>query len=302
MTQLKVFVPLDGSKLAEGSLAYLSSLRELGEVQPMLFGVVDELERVGNLDVEESMRREQNLLASYLHEVASDIQKHLGLHCETRLAYGNPAEQILQAIEDFDAELIVITTHGRTGADRWRLGSVADKVIRGSHRNVLVLGPKAAKTAEWYAEVSEPFKQILLPLDGSDLAEDAIPVALRFAIRYQSTLHLVRVVTIPLYGDISGEIGYPDLLEVMNDGATRYLDAIAQRKGMPAHVQRKVLTGPPASELQGYVEANHIGLVVMTTHGRGGLSRAAFGSVTDRLLGSGAPILVVKPVRPHDAR
>jgi nucleotide-binding universal stress UspA family protein len=295
MTPLKVFIPLDGSKLAESSLSYLSSLRALGEVEPRLFSVVDEYDGFTLPDAEEAIKREHNLLAIYLREVAADLKKHLGLVCDTRLAYGNPATRILEAIDDFGADLVVISTHGRTGVTRWRLGSVADKVIRGARCNLMVLGPKAAQTAEWFAEVSEPFKNILLPLDGSDLAEDAIPIALRFADRYDSTIHLVRAVQIPLYGDISGDIGYPDLMEIMEKSAQQYLDRIAERPGMPPKRRSTVLAGAPALELAAYVEENHIDLVIMTSHGRGGLSRAAYGSVTDRLLGECAPVLVVKP-------
>jgi nucleotide-binding universal stress UspA family protein len=295
MTRLKVFIPLDGSKLAEASLAYISSLRALGEVEARLFSVVDEYEPVQALDFEEAIKREHNLLASYLREVAADIEKHLGLVCDTRVAYGKPAVRIIEAMDDFQPDLVVISTHGRTGATRWRLGSVADKVIRAARCNLIVIGPKAAETAEWFAEISEPFKAILLPLDGSDLAEEAIPTALRFADRYGSVLHLIRVVTIPLYGDISGDIGYPDLLEVMEESATHYVNAIAERPGMPSGVCRQVLVGSPASELESYIKENHIDLVVMTSHGRGGLSRAAYGSITERLLGGAAPILVVKP-------
>lgn len=297
MTLLKVLIPLDGSKLAEASLAYLSSLRALGEVQPLLFSVVDEPEPVQALDFEEAVKREHNLLSTYLREVAADIKKHLGVVCDTRVAYGKPAVRILEAIDSFEPDLVAITTHGRTGTRRWRLGSVADKVIRGARCNLLVIGPRAAETAEWFAEITEPFKAILLPLDGSELAEEAIPTALQFANRYDSVLHLVRVVTVPVYGDIS-DVGYPTVLQVMDEAARNYLGAVVDRPDMPAERHTAVLTGSPAAELESYIRTNHIDLVVMTSHGRGGLSRAAFGSVADRLLGCEAPVLVVKPAGP----
>jgi nucleotide-binding universal stress UspA family protein len=296
MTRLKVLIPLDGSKLAEASLAYLSSLRALGEVEPRLFSVVEEHEPVPSLDIEEAIKREHKLLSAYLRETGADIEKHLGLVCDTRLAYGKPAIRIIEAIDDFHADLVVISTHGRTGATRWRLGSVADKVIRSARCNLMVIGPKAARSAEWLAESTKAFKAILLPLDGSDLAEEAIPTALRFADRYDSVLHMVRVVTIPIYGDISGDVGYPDLMQVMEDSANHYLNAVSERPAMPTGVCRKVLMGSPASQLETYIADQRIDLVVMTSHGRGGLSRAAYGSITDRLLGGTAPILVVKPV------
>jgi nucleotide-binding universal stress UspA family protein len=119
-------------------------------------------------------------------------------------------------------------------------------------------------------------------------------VALRFADRYNSAIHLVRVVTVPVYGDIS-DMGYPNLIQVMEEAAEHYLGTVADRPGMPAERHRQVLPGSPATALETYVKEHHIDLVVMTSHGRGGLGRVAFGSVTDRLLGAAAPVLVVKP-------
>lgn len=294
MTRLRVLIPLDGSKLAEAPLSYVSSLRGLDELELTLVSVVDEGEEVHSLGTKETLEREHNVLSSYLRDTAEGIRKHLGLPAAIRLESGQPAEQILNLAKELSTDLLVISTHGRSGAARFRLGSVADKVIRGAPCNVMVMGPRAAEAAEWFAEISEPFKQILVPLDGSRLAEQALPLAIRFAERYQSTLHLVRVVTVPLYGDISGEVTYPDLLDIMEDNAAKYLESIGSRPGMPASVQKKVAIGGPAGELLNYVDDHHIDLVVMTSHGRGGISRAALGSVTDRLIGSPAPVLVVR--------
>lgn len=295
MQTLKVLIPLDGSRLAEAPLAYLSSLRALGELHPVLFSVVPDLEQAHGLNIEESVARERNLLTAYLRETATGIEKHLGLVCETRVAFGRPAEQILQAAAEVQPDLVVISTHGRSGPSRWRVGSVADKVIRGVSCNVLVLGPKAAKTAEWFAELRDPFRNILLPLDGSPLAGQAIPVAAAVAERFGSTLHLVQVISIPVYGDASGEAIYPELVESMENAARSYLQETRARLELRSKTVTKILYGPPSAELRAYSDQHKVDLVVMTSHGRGGVSRAAFGSVTDRLLGCDAPVLVVKP-------
>jgi len=297
MSQFKVLVPLDGSKLAEAPLSHLSSLRALGEVELTLLSVVEENPDAADLRSNEAIDREQNLLRSYINDVANDISSHLDLPAEARIAYGKPAECILDIAKEMQPDLIVISTHGRSGPARWRLGSVADKVIRGAPCNLMVMGKEASQTATWFAEIVEPFQTVLVPLDGSDLAEQAIPVAQLFADRYNSVLHFVRVVTIPVYGDIS-DVGVPSLIDVMQDNATKYLDVIASRDGMPEKTVQKVVVGSPASALLDYIEDNHIGLVVMTTHGRSGISRTALGSVTDRLLSSNAPVLVVKAAEP----
>lgn len=294
MTQLKVLIPLDGSKLAEASLAQLSSLKAVGDVALQLISVVDDEEEVGNLSRTEAVQREHNVLATYLDEVAADVKKHVGIIAETRVMHGNPADCVIRAAEAFEPDILLISSHGRSGPSRWRLGSVADKVIRAAPANIMVMGPKAAQNAEWYAEVSAPFPSVLVTLDGSSMAEQALPVATTIANRLGSTLHLVRVVTIPTYGDLSGEMMYPEMLTDLVSAAESYVGAIAGQAGMPEKTTPKVLVGPPASELLDYIESNHIALVVMTTHGRGGLARAALGSVTDRLLGSEAPVLVVR--------
>lgn len=294
MTQLKVLVPLDGSKLAECSLAQLSTLRLLGDVELLLVSVVDETDDFHSSASHEAEQREHNVLSTYVNEVAADITRHLGLTAATRVQHGNPAEVIIRAAGEFGADLIIISSHGRSGFSRWRLGSVADKIIRNAPANVLVMGPRAAQLADWYAELSAPFPSILVPLDGSLLAEAALPVAQRYAAAFGSTLHLVRAVPIPTYGDPGMTATYGNLLDDLTSAAEAYLDSIKRRPEMPEKVETKVLVGSASAELLDYVEANAISLVAMTTHGRGGLVRAALGSVTGRLVGSDAPVLVVR--------
>ena len=293
MSPLKVLIPLDGSKLAESSLTYLSSLRALDEVELELLSVVNPEESVRGLGHGEDQGREHNLLATYLREVKEDLRKHLGLEAQTKVLHGLPSATICKEAEDFNADLIVISTHGRSGVSRWRIGSVADKVVRAANRNVLVIGPRAAEAASWYAEFTPPFRSILVPLDGSDLAEQALPVGQRFAERFESTVHLVQVVLVATYAGL-GENLVPDTLTIVQEGAESYLNSTMQRFPRQT-VKTSVRVGSAAAELANYVTDNGIELIVMTSHGRGGIVRTALGSVTDRMLGLQAPVLVVRP-------
>jgi nucleotide-binding universal stress UspA family protein len=296
MGQYKVMVPLDGSRLAEHSLVYLDALRSLGESQVLLFSVVDEAEDFRALDPNEALAREENILATYLREVAADIKQHLGIEVETKVVAGSPAGSILEEAANYSPDLLVISTHGRSGISRWRLGSVADKVIRGAVCNTLVVGPKAAERGTWIdARIMEPFKSLLVPLDGSGLAEAALPVASRFAESYDAQIHLVRVVQVPTTADGMGEVSYmPDLLDTLTESSKAYLQNTAAKLNRPG-VKTDVLIGSAAWRLEEYVAGNAIGLVIMTSHGRSGFVRTALGSVTDRLLGGAAPVLVVRP-------
>jgi nucleotide-binding universal stress UspA family protein len=297
MPPYKVFVPLDGSRLAEFSLVYLDSLRSLGESRVLLLSVVDEAEDLHSLDPKEYRAREENLLATYLREVSADIENHLGIKVETKVTTGSPASCILAEVGEYSPDLLVISTHGRSGISRWRMGSVADKVIRGAACNTLVVGPKASERSTWMeARLMEAFKSLLVPLDGSALAETALPVATMLADSYGSAIHLVQVVGIPTAaaGGL-GEVAYmPDLLDTLKEAAKAYLKNTVAKLNRD-DVEAKVLVGGAAWQLEDYIEANAIDLVVMTSHGRGGFIRTALGSVTDRLLGGAAPVLVVRP-------
>jgi nucleotide-binding universal stress UspA family protein len=295
VSEFKVLIPLDGSKLAEHALAYIGPLRLMGTLRVRLLSVVDEAEDFRSLTEAEAGDREFNILSSYLREVAADIEAHLGVDIDSEVTKGAPADRIMESAAAFSPDLLVISTHGRSGISRWRLGSVADKVVRGTASNTLVIGPKATEKAAWLdPELVPPFRSVLVPLDGSELAELALPVAEQIAKAFGSQLHLVRSVTIPPLPDAyGGELAYmPDLLDSLVEGAGVYLGQVTRRRGL-GNARTQVLIGPAAYQLEAYI-GKGIDLVVMTTHGRRGIARTALGSVTDRLLGGAAPVLVVK--------
>ena len=133
-----------------------------------------------------------------------------------------------------------------------------------------------------------PPRVILVPLDGSELAEQALATATARARQAQATLHLVSVrepmpaLSLP-----------PDLPMPMHQLETEalqelqeYLDAVAARVGatLSTPVVTAVTKGEPATALCEYVERHEVDFVVMTTHGRSGLSRVWLGSVADRML------------------
>ncbi len=291
MAKYKILIPLDGSRLAEHSLAYVHQLAKLGEPDVMLLSVVDLAEEVRAVTPQDFSQRESNLLGTYLHEVANDFKEHLGITVTTKLAEGNPATQILAAAAEFAPDVLVIATHGRSGISRWRLGSVADKVIRGACSNTLVIGPKASERDLWMdADMVRPFKAVLVPLDGSVLGDRALPIAAEMAEKFDSELHLVRVVSLPVMGEDIGNV-----IDMLIEAAGHHLTEVAKRYPVTAGVKTKVLLGAASAVLDDYIEVQNVDLVVMTSHGRGGLARAALGSVTDRLLGGQAPVLVVRP-------
>ena len=294
MSEFKVLIPLDGSRLAEHALAYLPALSYFGQLRVTLVSVVDLSDDLLESVTTEEREREYNLLSTYLREIAADLETHLGAAVQCEVPRGAASSLILELAEAVSPDLLVISTHGRSGVARWQRGAVADKVIRGATCPVLVVGPKAMEKGQWLeAGAVPPFKQILVPLDGSETAERALPTAMEYANLYASRVHIVQVM--PFVPLASGFWDPPSTLRagVVQAGNT-YLDSVAKGLDGSTDVAKGVFVGAPAAELERYIQANAIDLVVMTSHGRGGLTRAALGSVTDRLIGAGPPVLVVR--------
>jgi nucleotide-binding universal stress UspA family protein len=110
-------------------------------------------------------------VVDYLDSCARRIEG-FGFETQVHAGLGQPADQILETARQQAAALILIATHGRDGLERWRLGSVADEVVRQSDCPALVIGPNVKVSLSPYV-----LRRILVPLDGSPLAEAALPVA-----------------------------------------------------------------------------------------------------------------------------
>jgi nucleotide-binding universal stress UspA family protein len=150
------------------------------------------------------------------------------------------------------------------------------------------------------------FKRILVCLDGSELAEQILPYAAEEAIHFEGQLVLLQVVQEPVAFSpaIPGEAPMPIETDVMVEGtkealnrAKDYLEKLAaplRKKGI--HVKTVAVPGRADEAILDYAGTNHINLIALATHGRGGLRRAVFGSVADRVLReSGLPVLVIRP-------
>lgn len=141
------------------------------------------------------------------------------------------------------------------------------------------------------------YAKILVPLDGSQLAEEALPHAIALASHYDAEVILLQVV-IPLYRPWVREanISSHDLLQLLRQQAADYLQGqVAQLQAQSLRVRSLVLEGQVAETILYFVREEHIDLIAMSTHGRSGVGRWVFGSVASRILeGSPVPILLIR--------
>jgi nucleotide-binding universal stress UspA family protein len=208
---------------------------------------------------------------------------------DTEVLTGNPADAILDYLDEYDVDMVCMGTHGRRGLQRYLTGSVAERVLR--HAPVPVLTVRTTPESE----VGDGYDEILVPTDGSDRAEAAVAHALALGERFDSRIHAVSVVNV---GDIptgsESGLGESLLSELKSTAgaATQRVAEEAEAAGLTAATS--VTVGRPKGALLSYVEDHDVDLVCMGTHGRTGLDRVLVGSTAEALVRrSPVPVLTV---------
>jgi nucleotide-binding universal stress UspA family protein len=217
-----------------------------------------------------------------------------GAPSETVLLHGDPVNEVLALASESPEAMIVIGSHGRTGLSRAMFGSVADKVVRAAQVPVVVV-------RDMLRIMPPSISALLVPLDGSELAEQALPVAIRLAKLTGARLVLVRVTdtlrAAPYAGLSTNAEMAKSLAEEVQDSARSYLDGVVRSlRARGLWASWEVRAGRPVDEITRTAETTAADLIVMSTHGRGGVRRWAFGSVTTQVLHqSQTPVLIVPP-------
>lgn len=280
----KILVPLDGSELAERALIAAAALAHPNTAKLLLVraamshtlaGVDGQERRVGAIQEAEA----------YLAGVRADLVER-GLIVDTVAPYGPPADCIADQARLQSADLILMSTHGRTGPARLLFGSVAEAVVARS--SVPVMLERA-----WRPLVHAPRlgqgSSVLLLLDGSPFAESAIAAAARLALGLGSRLDLAQVI------GTQADVHQADV----------YLGSVRARvagtwPGVP--VATNVRFGDDAAaEIDRLLAETRPALAVMATHGRTGLRRSLLGSVAGHVLRhASAPLVLVRPTTADD--
>jgi nucleotide-binding universal stress UspA family protein len=294
MNEIKrIVLALDGSALAQRALPYAATLA--GKAGARLLLVRAALAQPLFQDDLAAAQIAAIAAAEADLEAAATPLRAEGLSVETRVCYGPAAPAIVEEARLSHADLIVLSTHGRGGVGRWIYGSVADRVLREAETPVLIVPPAA--DAGWFASGEA---RVLVPVDGSALAEEALRPAAALAAALEGTLLLVRVVEPLYYGYLYGQ-PYPpapdvDLAQMLTAAASD-LDALAGRLRAEGHrVATRAEVGPAARTIARIAGEEGVAAIAMATHGRGGLARLVMGSVATGLLQrADVPVLLVHP-------
>jgi nucleotide-binding universal stress UspA family protein len=281
MTWATILVPLDGSPLAEVALPYADGIARAMGAPLRLVAVLD-------AGADELAGRAPALRTHLERVTQTGTEQYLELTATM-------PEEILAAADEDQVALIVMATHGRGGVARWRIGSVADKVMRLSSHPTLLVGAPEPPGAPQPREL----RRLLVPLDGSVLGQAALPLAVELAQATGATLTLIRAEPWLIEQMVPYNLtaAVPDQEQLDRDvaeAAREYLATVRAVVPAGVGVDTVVVRGPAALHLVEYAEREAVDLVVMSTHGRGGLRRLVLGSTADHMVRAHLPVLLVR--------
>lgn len=295
MSQIKkIMIPLDGSPLSERPLIPASKLAKASGATLLLLRI----QEPSSLKFDEELKDQvaqfkDDTAQKYLNDVAKkdilqDVQR------EILTVKGPVAETIIDSAAENDVDLIVMSSHGRSGISRWVYGSIAEKVLRHAPCATIIQHAKA----DVPMFTNQP---VLVTLDGSELAERVLDSACDIALATNSELVLLRVtgmtqLAIDSVDPLVMKQDLDKLEEREHVEAKEYLERV-QEKLAPCglSITTEVLGGPVAETILKYAEDHNADLIAMSSHGRSGVGRWFYGSVAEKVLrGAHSAMLIVR--------
>jgi nucleotide-binding universal stress UspA family protein len=297
----KMLVPLDGSKTAEQVLPYARLFADRFNKPVELIAVIDIGEIMAYVSPEKAVylydmiHKGERRSEAYLRKIA-DTFHDVTTDCVVQR--GHAEEVIIDRAEGDTGMLITMATHGRSGLNRWLLGSVTEKILRGTANPLLVIRAKENSTLE-----RDPsLKSILVPLDGSTLAEKVLPVVAALAKKLDLAVILFRSYYLPYNVEVSGSgyfaVNVQQLVADASNDVRSYLEEKAaeiKKLGVES-ISCVTREGLNADEIIKMGRKTPGCLIAMCSHGRSGVKRWALGSVTETVVRHcDNPVLVLRP-------
>lgn len=294
-------VPIDATVTSEFVLPYVRTLaKKLGSPVHLVSVVADDAgahrtHGPHGAALSELYAKQHANIERHLAELRAQLESE-GISATTEVTAGKVAEEIVASAQAHNAGCVAMATHGRVGPERWFLGSVAERVVRTSTFPVLLIRP----TDSSHAPRTE-INHIVLSLDGSKLAEAALPYATFLAKSFNVRTTIVRTLEMTWLApgsDMSIPDGglSPELLETLESDAKQYLQETSARiKAEGIEVDTSFSFRDAAGAITDLAHGVPGSLVAMGTHGRSGIERTFLGSVADRVIRSSeAPVLVIR--------
>ena len=287
-----ILFPTDGS---DGATAVFDHVLDIAASHGAMVHILnvadtahDSVTRIGG-EIVDVLEREGNDIVT---ETAAEAATR-NVSTTTEVLQGSVPETIIEYAERYDIDIVIMPTQGRTGIERYLLGSVTERVIRQSTVPVLSLHPESERQRPY------PYGNVLVPTDDSDCANDALELGIDIASAAEATLHALSVVDITSLGVDIHSVIEADNLETQAERTVREAMTAAERRDIDA-VGAVEHDNSVSKAIRAYVDEHDIDLIVIGTHGRTGIDRFLIGSTTERIVRTADVPVIAVPTRDTD--
>jgi len=298
-----ILIPLDGSGLAECAVSCAVAFARAFGSRVTLLRVLEKDQNAECLQpidpLEWNMyKREAN---TYLSELGARFEAE-GIGADCMVKEGHPAQRIIEAIQENDIDLMVLSSHGRSGLTGWSAGSVFQKIILRARISIMIV--RAYHYGEEDPSAPFQFSRILVPLDGSKRSEFALPPATTLAHSHKAELiltHVVNMPEMPRWTQLSQEDKelVNRLVDRNRDEMGKHFETVLPR--LPVEARTLVETSDDSAlRLHELVREQQADLVVLSAHGYSGKSRWTFGSIAHTFITYGTTSLLLVQDFPRD--
>jgi len=298
-----ILVPLDGSQLADCVLPHAAAIARSFNSEITLLRMLEKNQTVSSAQIFDLLNWQINKTKSTLSLEKTKVRlQELNIRVRISIMEGLVADGITEYAQKQGIKLIILSSHGRNGLTQWGISSTTQKIILSAHTSLLIV--RAHQYGDSSDELSEtvPYQRILVPLDGSQRAENVLPIITQLARFHNSEIHLVQVVQTP---EMARQMPpSPEDVDLANRVVTRnreegerYLAQVKSRsylEGIPVRTHL-ISFDNAAVALHQFGEREQIDLVALSAHGYSGNHQWPYGSIVNNFIMYGnVPLLIVQ--------
>lgn len=296
-----ILVPLDGSQLAECVLPHITAIAQSFDAEVTLLRVLEKKQTSASAQLFDLLNWQikKTEATLYLENTRARLRTS-ELRARAIVLEGLVAEEITEYVQKQGMKLIILSSHGQGGLTQWGLSSITQKIILSAPTSVLLVrahqpGIHANKSSNFPV-----YQRILVPLDGSQRAENVLTVVTQLARANHSWIHLVQVVQTPEMARqlplAREDLVLSNRVVLRNrDEASRYLEQVKARSYLEGiAVQTHLITSDnAAAELHRVVEQQDIDLVTLSAHGYSGNHQWPYGNLVNNFMMYGKVSLLI---------
>jgi len=296
-----ILVPLDGSQLADCVLPHVVAIARPFDAEITLLRILEKNHVGTSAQLFDLLNWQINKTraALYLDKIQELLQKS-NIRVHTEVLEGLIAEGITGYAQTQRMKLIILSSHGRHGLTQWGISSIAQKIILSAQTSLLIV--RAHQYVGRVDELTEEpvYQRILVPLDGSQRAENVLPIITQLANFYKSQIHLVQVVQTPEMArqmpPVSEDIELSNrVVERNREEAERYLEQLKSRSYLEGiTIQTHLIASDNAAvALHQLAEQEQVDLVALSAHGYSGNHQWPYGSMVNNFIMYGRVSLLI---------